>query len=166
MKALVEGLVAPRLVSTRRRERRNLPSEYGTCKTVMTRLWHIYDSQDLGFRVKVLGMFQEVPSLLGKGAHDAPALCPRGGEHSEGPKTALCSSGEGHNTRRCRRATYPESYTTKYTSYIKIKPTVLTSAIPSHIAQCTPHAISTQRVASRLASARPRTLKSAAPNPI
>ena len=30
--------------------------------------------------------------------------------------TALCSSGEGYKTRRCRRVTYPESYITKYTS--------------------------------------------------
>ena len=31
----------------------------------------------------------------------------------------LCSSGEGHKTRRCRRVTYPESYITKHTTYTK-----------------------------------------------
>jgi len=37
-------------------------------------------------------------------------------------RVGLCSSGEGHKTRRCRRVTYPESYITKYSTYTKINP--------------------------------------------
>ena len=71
------------------------------------------------------------------GLFSTPA-CTRGARKQATPgtnpvwTTALCSSGEGHKTRRCRRVTYPESYITKYTTYSKTNPETVSLLICVH----------------------------------